>query len=332
MNTNNGPHELPHWRPDDPAVTYAPTGREKAAWVAWAIVSVPVAWALRRGRACLTTPRPSWQTLAHVAFVVFCGVWLYRGLTRWPVTADASTTVRGPMPAGTAGAERLRDLATASHDAATATARAARGERMPMAPGLPAIAVAPAGDERAPSWLTPGVRALWPDVVDAAHGVSEWYGVPLDAHVWAALVTRECPTGDAACESYAGAFGPSQLMPETAAAIEAQTGLRCTERNPVDIPTNLRCGAYYLTGRIRNNAWAWSADNEEPAILLGAIEYNDGQRAGYNAAAAAVKAGGDACAAIPRHLDPSIYCYHVQERWRASMAERGAVAMAGAGR
>lgn len=307
--------------PDAPA---RPWYRHPAVLILWAAVSIPTAWALRQIRAWLATPAPRWQPLAlALVGIAVGGLWV-----RWPVTfgpthidALAAEVARADP---TAEAERARDLATAAHDAATATARAAHGERLPFSPASPPIAVAPAGDDVPPDWLTPGVQVLWPSIVDAAHGVAEWYGAPLDAHVWAALVTRECPTGDAACESYAGAFGPSQLMPETAAGIEAETGLRCTERHPVDIPTNLRCGAYYLAGRIRDNAWAWSEADEEPAILLGAIEYNDGRRTGYNAAAAAVKAGGDACGAIPRHLDPSIYCYHVQERWRQTLAQRAA--------
>lgn len=308
----------------DPFDAYQPTRRERAVMAAYGVAGA-IRSTIRHARRALFTMRPTYVPLAVAVLVVTPTA---AAMATWATLpgVGGGMRMRGEMrveAAGEAGAERARDLATAAHAAATATARAAIGERMPFSPAVPPMAVAPAGDEDPPAWITPGVLAIWPDVVAAAHGVAEWYGVPMDAHVWGALVTRECPTGDGACESYAGAFGPSQLMPETAAAIEAETGLRCTQRNPVDIPTNLRCGAYYLAGRIRDNAWAWTVTDEEPAILLGAIEYNDGRRTGYNAAAAAVKGGGDACAAIPRHLDPSIYCYHVQERWRATLAERG---------
>lgn len=266
---NHGPHELPHWRPDDPAVTYAPTGREKAAWILWAIVSVPVAWAFDRIRAYLTTPRPSWHTLAHVAFALFCGVWAYRGLTQaWGLTvgaarAEASTGERGPMPAGTAGAERAADLATSAHDSATATAAALRAAPLPDA-GI----VASPPREPLPAWLPPSVTRWEPHI----RAASARYGV--DPALIAIIVTVESGGDpDAVSRDVNGnaiAHGLCQIVPRYHARINESPG-------PYDPTHNIDVGTEFLAGLLKTYAVA-SDDDWRQTIDKAVGFYNGGGR------------------------------------------------------
>ena len=327
MNTH-GPHELPHWRPDDPAVTYAPTGREKAAWVAWAIVSVPVAWALRRGRAYLTTPRPTWHTLAHVAFALFCGVWAYRGLARpWAVTvgatrAEASSVpfARGPLPLGTEDVERARDMATAAHDAATATARAAYG------PGGMVMPVDPAGaldDGSPPSWLSAALSPYWGDIAGAAHERG------MDSHWLALVIQQENPQAKTGFVSFDGGHGIGQIQRETAALIESQSGLPCTTQW-ADATVSIRCAAFYFRTALDNGASLATASNPEPMILMGVAGYNSGHSRGVDSAITrqlrrALESGADdPCAAIGNRYTAQ-YCRNTRERWSQTLRDRSAI-------
>ncbi len=172
---------------------------------------------------------------------------------------------------------------------------------------------APGGpdDGTAPAWLPDGLAAWWPDIAAAAHE----HG--LDSHAFGAIIAQECPTGDASCTSYVGASGLAQLMPATAADIEAATGL------DTSTPTgNLRGGAWYFAARVRDNGDLWTEGNDEPALLAGAAAYNGGDAPRQDVRRAAQSGADDLCAGV-RYAETRTYCYAFRDRWRATLSERG---------
>jgi len=127
--------------------------------------------------------------------------------------------------------------------------------------------------------LPPGLEQHRAAIVRAAADVG------LLPEALATLAAIECPAGEG-CVSAAGARGLAQLMPDTAAYVERQTGWPCSTRH--DPLTSLRCGGWYYAELVA----------ESGSYAVAGIGYHDGQWSrGYRAArdpcsADGVSAGG----------------------------------------
>lgn len=298
------------------------TRKEAIVWIAAACLTVTGRWLARQ----LAARRPTWAVLA-CASVVVAGLLAWRGqLVSNAYTFGLSRVEAASERSGDSGSLPADARYTSADVMATAAAVVAlnappaSAQDDPMAPLVPDAPMseyaAPGGpdDGTPPSWLPDGLAAWWPDIVAAAHE----HG--LDSHAWGAIVAQECPTGDAACQSYAGASGLSQLMPATAADIEAQTGI------DTSTPTgNLRGGAWYFAQRVRDNADLWTAGNDAPTLLAAAAAYNGGALPSQDVRQAAKAGAADLCAGV-RYAETRVYCYAYADRWAQTLAERGAAA------
>lgn len=287
--------------------------RTYAALAAWIAVAVAVL-TTRAVRRYLATPSPRWRTLAHVAAAaVFVGGALALADHAAGRVTIGATTVEAHDAGIEAPAEPVATadpLLQPGHYA---------GPRDDATVGPPMLRhAAPGGpdDGTPPGWLPDGLARWWPDIVAAAHE----HG--LDSHAWGAIVAQECPTGDPACGSHAGARGLAQIMPATAADIEASTGLPC-RAGAHDGPTSLRCGAWYYAERVRDagDLWQSSAD-DEGVLLVAAAAYNGGGLPASDVRRAVAAGAADVCAGV-RYAETALYCRAFRDRWRQTLVERG---------
>lgn len=286
-----------------------------AAWIAVACAAVALDWTRRQ----LAAPRATWRPLALAALAVaLASAVTHAPLTWGPSHADAATAGE-PATMHAAGVEAPADVVpTATADALLQPGHYS-DPRDDATVGPPMLEhAAPGGPDNGtmPGWLPGGLARWWPDIVAAAHE----HG--LDSHAWGAIVAQECPWGDPACGSHAGAQGLAQIMPMTAADIEAQTGLPC-RTSAHDGPTSLRCGAWYYAARVRDYADLWTPGDDEPTLLAAAAAYNGGSLPASDVRRAAENGADDLCAGV-RYAETRAYCYAYSERWRATLAERGA--------
>lgn len=288
-------------------IGYEPSPRAARAIAAVWIAAAVLALACRR----IHAHRRGIGAAFALAAASFAG-WHARGVG--PVTVGATRVDSASLPAGALplGDPRLQPDYVDPLD------------ETPAPPPMLQYA-APGGpdDGTAPSWLPAGLAPWWLDIVAAAHE----HG--LDSHAWGAIVAQECPWGDPSCGSHAGAQGLAQVMPATAADIEAQTGLPCRAQ-ATDGPTSLRCGAWYFAQRVRDNGDLWQTPADDEAVLLAAAAaYNGGGPPSQDVRAAVQAGAGDVCASV-RFAETRTYCYAFRERWRATLAERGAAPDGGA--
>lgn len=138
-----------------------------------------------------------------------------------------------------------------------------------------------------PAWMPAGVLTHEATI----HQVAAETG--LDPLALAILVAIECVTGDPYCTSPDGARGLGQVMPGTAADIEAATGYPCTAQ-PYDPLTSLQCGGWYFVQAMRAAGALWSPDLERYAIGAAGIGYNSGP-GNIPHVVRHVRAGGDPC-------------------------------------
>lgn len=310
---------------DDTPIPADPTTRREAVvWIAAAVAMIAARFAVRQ----LTARRPVWAVLA-IALAVAAGAWAWR----------ADTVTVGAEHVNAASADNQKASGAAPHadpllqdGYADPTAgeddRAANDDPMaPLVPDAPASDyTAPGGpdDGTPPTWLPDGLAPWWGDIVAAAHENG------LDSHAWAAIVAIECPWGDPACGSQAGAKGLAQIIDGTAATIEAASGLPCTSQ-PYDGPTSLRCGAHYFAGLLRDNADLWTPGDELPALLAAAVSYNAGPGAQPRRAVRdAARVGGDLCAGVA-FSETQSYCVRYRDSWQETIAERGRGGASGGG-
>jgi len=291
-----------------------PNANDRRTAALWAAAGATVLTGRALARA-LRVRVAVWE-VAALAFVAVLAGRALTGLTLGPSHADAAAPagIEAPAVATTDGA----DPATADGYGATPTA----DWRLQPTPGggLPMLEhAAPGGpdDGTPPDWLPAGLAPWWLDIVAAAHE----HG--LDSHAWGAIVAQECPWGDPACGSHAGAAGLAQIMPATAADIEANTGLPCRAMAH-DGPTSLRCGAWYFAARVRDNGDLWQSPADDEVVLLAAAAaYNGGGNPAADVRRAAQAGAADVCAGV-RFDETRAYCYAFRDRWRATLAARGA--------
>lgn len=277
--------------------TYEPTPRAaRAIALVWIAAGLCVLAARR-----IHTHRRRVATALAFAATAFAG-WHARGVG--PVTVGAvSVAASAGEPTGDSG-----------WLAPTADPRLQPDYPGAYGPGglvLPTSEPPPPDNGAPPSWLPAGLSPWWGDIAATAHANG------LDSHAWAAIVSQENPWGDPSATSPAGARGLGQLMPATAADIEAKTGL------DTSTPTgNLAGGAWYYAERVRDNADLWTAGNDEPALLAGAAAYNGGDAPRQDVRRAAQAGADDLCAGV-RYAETRTYCYAFRDRWRATLSERG---------
>lgn len=101
------------------------------------------------------------------------------------------------------------------------------------------------------------------------------YGV--DPELVSIIVYKES-AGDPNAGSTAGARGLIQVMPGTAAGIATELGIKKYDLSDPD--TNLEFGVYYLSQRLKQFGLAEHAPSWDRAVLLAAVGYNGGPRAG----------------------------------------------------
>lgn len=286
----------------DPFANYQPTRREHLVMAAYGLAGA-IRSTIRHARRALFTMRPTWAPLLAAVLVVT------------PTAAAMATWATLP---GVGGGMRMRGEMRVSADSRVPVADASDGIAATATadPRLQPTA-APGGpdDGTPPTWLPDGLAPWWLDIVAAAHE----HG--LDSHAWGAIVAQECPWGDPACGSYAGAQGLAQVMPATAAEIEAATGLPC-RAGATDGPTSLRCGAWYFAERVRSQADLWRTSDDDEAILLIAAGLYNGGQCGLGIRAAVQSGAADVCAAATCS-ETRTYCYAFRDRWRITLAERG---------
>ena len=285
---------------NDQPIGYEPTPRAARAI---ALVWIAAGLVVLAARRIHTHRRRVGMALAFAA-TAFAG-WHARGVG--PVTVGVARADAAILPAGALplGDPRLQPDYVDPLD------------ETPAPPPMLQYA-APGGpdDGTQPTWLPAGLAPWWLDIVAAAHE----HG--LDSHAWGAIVAQECPWGDPACGSHAGAQGLAQIMPATAADIEVQTGLPCRAQ-ATDGPTSLRCGAYYFAARVRDNGDLWQSPADDEGVLLAAAAaYNGGGPPSQDVRAAVQAGAGDVCAGV-RFNETRTYCYAFRDRWRATLAERG---------
>lgn len=299
----------------DHAEHYEPTPRAAAAiGAAWIAAGLCVLAARR-----IHTHRRRVATALAFAASAFAG-WHARGVG--PVTVGAvsvaASAVEGQLPTDAMSDSQSLTDAQPSGDSGelepTADPRLQPDYPGAYGPGglvLPTSEPPPPDNGAPPSWLPAGLSPWWGDIAATAHANG------LDSHAWAAIVSQENPWGDPNATSPAGARGLGQLMPATAADIEAKTGL------DTSTPTgNLAGGAWYYAERVRDNADLWTEGNDEPALLAGAAAYNGGDAPRQDVRRAAQAGADDLCAGV-RYAETKIYCIAFRDRWRATLAERG---------
>jgi hypothetical protein len=165
----------------------------------------------------------------------------------------------------------------------------------------------PDHDAPFPEWLGAGVMAHERDIRTAARELD------LDPLALAILVSIECPSGNAACTSYAGARGIAQVMPGTAATIQGVTGYPCAT-SPHDPLTSIRCGGWYFREGLRQASGVWRAGDEAPALGAAGIGYNAGH--GYiGVVVSHVRAGGYVCDA-PAPAESRKWCNLFVDAWK----------------
>ncbi len=158
-----------------------------------------------------------------------------------------------------------------------------------------------------PAWLGGGVLSHESAIRTAARELD------LDPLALAVLVSIECPSGDAACTSYAGARGIAQVMPETAATIQGVTGYPCSTA-PHDPLTSIRCGGWYFREGLRQASGVWRAGDESAALGAAGIGYNAGH--GYIPVALSyVRSGGFVCDA-PVPAQSRAWCNLFVDAWK----------------
>ena len=173
-----------------------------------------------------------------------------------------------------------------------------------------------------PAVMPDAVRA-WCGEIDAA--ADRW---GLDPRLLGIIATIECPSADPACGARGsalynpvGARGGFQIMPLTAIEIAAATGLACTdgpEGVTLDYATNAKCGAWYLTQRLRDAAPVWHAGDEAAHVAIAGAGYNGGP----GRAATAMRYwqnGGHPCEA-PIPEETRRYCRMVYDSWQLLQA------------
>jgi len=199
-------------------------------------------WTLNRSKRQLPAPRDARPTATLGAMAVvggIVGVSILGGGESW---GQAETTLTG-------------GFASAVQTAA--------------APGA-ALRFAPTPPPPLPRTLPQGVLQYEPLIMEAAASVG------LDPLALAALVSVECPSGNAGCTSPGiGAMGLTQFMPGTAAAVAQRSGLPCLAQ-AYDPETSLRCGAFHFVELLRQCADLWAPGLEGPALACAGSGYNAG--------------------------------------------------------
>lgn len=97
----------------------------------------------------------------------------------------------------------------------------------------------------------------------------------VDPLALAILLSIECPSGDPACLSYAGARGLFQVMPGTARGIEIATGFPCTSQ-AYDPQTSINCGSWYFAQQMRLASALWSPGRDSDLLGAAGMLYNGG--------------------------------------------------------
>lgn len=167
-------------------------------------------------------------------------------------------------------------------------------------------------DAPLPPWMPAGVLIHEATIKRAARDVG------LDPLALAILAAIECPSGNAACTSYVGARGIAQIMPQTAATLEMQTGFPCTSMAH-DPLTSLRCGASYYVQGLRAASALWRQGREVDAIGAAGIGYNAGNGM-IPRVVQHVQAGGYVCDA-PVPAESRRWCSMATDMWRKAGRE-----------